>query len=56
MTRQQIDIIKAALDQPENLSEWEYEYVSDLANKENFEELTDRQARTLEKIETKLDY
>lgn len=56
MSPEHIKIIKDAIDQPENLSEWEYEFINELADKESFEELTDKQIRTLERIEAKLDY
>ncbi len=56
MTKDQKNIIKTALDQPENLTEWEYEFISSVAEEENDYELSDRQVRVLDRIETKLDF
>jgi len=53
--RVQIRFIKDAMDQPENLTEWENNFINDLSEKEDDYELSERQNATLNKIQRKLD-
>lgn len=55
MNRVQKRFVKDALDQPENLSEWENQFISDLAEKPDDYELSDKQNDVLNKIQRKLD-
>jgi len=55
MNRVQKRFIKDALDQPEKLAEWENTFISDLAEKDDDYELTERQNSVLNKIQGKLD-
>lgn len=55
VTRDQSDIIKAALDQPENLTEWEYDFINSLADEDEYYILSDKQDSMLSRIEIKLD-
>ena len=43
MNRFQIKIVKDALDQPENLSDWESDFISDIADKGDDYELSEKQ-------------
>lgn len=55
MNRVQKRFIKDALDQPEKLTEWENNFISDMAEKDDDYELSERQNATLNKIQRKLD-
>lgn len=55
MNRVQIRFIKDALDQPENLTDWENNFISDLAEKPEAYELSEKQNDTLNRIQRKLD-
>lgn len=55
MNRVQIRFIKDALDQPENLSDWENNFISDLAEKPEGYELSEKQNEILNRIQRKLD-
>lgn len=50
MNRIQQKIIKDALEYPDKLSEWEYEFVNSLADKPNDYELTDKQNTILNRV------
>lgn len=54
MNRVQIAFIKEALDQPESLSEWEYEFVSSLADRGDDYELSEKQNEILNRIHRKI--
>lgn len=53
--RLQIRFIKDALDQPEKLSDWEYDFINDLADKDDDYELTEKQNKVLNRISQRLD-
>lgn len=55
MNRVQIRFIKDALDQPEKLSDWENQFISDLAEKPESYELSEKQNAVLNRIQRKLD-
>lgn len=55
MNRIQIQFVKDALDQPENLTDWENNFVSDLADKPDDYQLSEKQNAVLNKISQKLD-
>tara|TARA_R100000656_G_scaffold53800_2_gene42491 strand:+ start:724 stop:891 length:168 start_codon:yes stop_codon:yes gene_type:complete len=55
MNRVQIRFIKDALDQPEKLSKWENQFISDIAEKPESYELTEKQNAILNRIQRKLD-
>lgn len=55
MNRIQIQFVKDALDQPENLTDWENKFVGDLADKPDSYELSEKQNAILNKISQKLD-
>jgi hypothetical protein len=55
MNRVQIRFIKDALDQPEKLSDWENQFISDIAEKPESYELTEKQNAILNRIQSKLD-
>jgi len=55
MNKVQIRFIKDALDQEYKLSEWESNFINDLAEKEADYELSDKQNAMLNKIQRKLD-
>lgn len=55
MNRVQIRFVKDALDQPEKLSDWENNFINDLAEKPEGYELSEKQNTTLNKIQRKLD-
>lgn len=54
MNRIQIKIIKDALDQPEALTEWEYDFVNNLADKDDDYRISEKQNKILNKIGCKL--
>ena len=54
MNKVQIKFIKDALDQEENLSEWEGKFINDLAEKSDRYELTKKQNEVLNRIQRKL--
>jgi len=54
MNRLQIQIIKDAIDYPEKLSEWEAEFIDNLADKEDDYELSDKQNSVLNRIGSKV--
>ena len=55
MNRVQVRFIKDALDQPEKLSDWEQQFISDLADKDDDYELSEKQNAVLNRIQRKLD-
>lgn len=55
MNRVQIRFIKDALDQPHNLTDWENEFINNLAEKGDDYVLSDKQNAVLNKIQRKLD-
>lgn len=55
MNRVQIQFVKDALDQPEKLSDWEYDFINDLAEKDEDYRLSDKQNAVLNRIQRKLD-
>ncbi len=55
MNRIQKRFIKDAIDQPENLTDWENNFISDLAEKPDSYELSEKQNAVLNKISQKLD-
>lgn len=55
MNRVQIQFIKDALDQDYKLTEWELQFVNDLANKGKDYELSEKQNEVLNRIQRKLD-
>lgn len=54
MNRVQEKFILDALDQPEKLTEWEYDFINSLAEKENDYELSEKQNSILNRIQRKL--
>lgn len=46
-------IIEDAIDDPDRLSEWEYDFVNDLAGKEDYYELSDKQNSIINRISQK---
>ncbi len=54
MNRIQRQIIKEALDYPDKLSEWEYDFINDLADKDDDYELSDKQNSILNRIGSKM--
>ena len=50
----QIKQIKRALDQPEELTDWEYDFVDSLAEIDEKKELSDGQNKVLNRISEKL--
>lgn len=54
MNRLQIQIVKEALDQPENLSEWELDFINDIAGKGNDYQLSEKQNKIVNRIGSKL--
>lgn len=55
MNRVQIKFIKDALDQPENMTDWEYDFINDIAEKGDDYVLSDKQNAILNRIQSKLD-
>lgn len=55
MNRVQIRFIKDAMDQPENLTDWENNFINDLAERGDDYVLSEKQNSTLNKIQGKLD-
>ena len=49
----QIQFIKDALDQPEVLSDWEYDFINSIAELEPEDELSEKQNRVLNRISQK---
>jgi hypothetical protein len=54
MNKVQIQFVKDALDQPEKLTPWEFDFINDLADREEFP-LSDKQNAVLNRIQRKLD-
>jgi hypothetical protein len=54
VNRIQKQIVKDALDTPEILSDWQYDFVNDLADKEDCYELTEKQNTQLNKIGSRI--
>ena len=52
----QSKIISDALDDPEALTEWEYEFIDSLADHEDDYELSEKQNQVLNRIGQKLDF
>jgi hypothetical protein len=55
MNRVQKQFVKDALDQPEKLTDWEYDYINDLAGKPDEYVLSQKQNEILNRIQRKLD-
>lgn len=55
MNRVQIRFIKDALDQPDKLSEWEWEFINNIADNEEDYQLSEKQNAILNRIQRKLD-
>ena len=55
MNRVQIQIIKEAIDQPENLSDWEADFIDGIACKDSDYELSEKQNAVLNRIGSKMD-
>jgi len=53
MNKIQIKFIKDAIDDPEPLTDWEYDFVNDLADKEEDYELSEKQNHVLNRISQK---
>ena len=53
--RVQIKFIGDALDQPEKLTDWEYDFINSLAEIPEDQPLTDKQNDILNRIQRKLD-
>lgn len=54
MNKVQIKFVKDALDQLEQLSEWEIEFISDIADRGDDYELSEKQNKILNRIQGKL--
>lgn len=54
MNRFQKEVIKEALDEPEKLTDWENDFVSDLANKPDDYELSEKQNAIINRISQKV--
>ena len=54
MNRVQERFILDALDQPEKLTEWEYDFINNLAEKDKDYELSEKQNAILNRIQRKL--
>jgi len=54
MNRVQKQIIKDAIDYPENLSEWESEFIDNIADKDDDYELSEEQNSVLNRIGSKV--
>ena len=54
MNRVQIKFIKDAMDCPEKLSDWENQFISDLAEKPDNYELSEKQNKVLNRISQKI--
>lgn len=55
MNRLQIQIIKEAMEQDYRLSEWEFNFINDLAAKDDDYELSEKQNHILNKIGSKVE-
>lgn len=55
MNRVQRQFVKDALDQPEKLSEWEWDFINSLAEYDDDKPLSPRQNDILNRIQRKLD-
>lgn len=55
MNRVQIKFVKDALDQDYKLTDWENQFINDLAEKPEGYELTEKQNAILNRIQKKLD-
>ena len=55
MNKVQIKFIKDALDHPEKLNEWEYEFINDLADRDDDCPLSVKQNAVLNRISQKLE-
>ncbi len=55
MSPEQKRVVMEAMDQPENLTEWEYDFINSLADLQEGRVLTVKQAEVLSRIELKLD-
>ena len=55
MNRVQQRFVKDALDQPEKLTDWEYDFINSIAEIPDDRELTERQNAILNRIQRKLD-
>lgn len=53
MNRIQIKFIKDAIEDPSELSEWEYDFIDSLAGKEESYELSEKQNHILNRISQK---
>lgn len=55
MSPEQKRVVMEAMDQPENLTEWEYDFINSLADLPEGHGLSVKQAEVLYRIEQKLD-
>lgn len=55
MNRIQKQFIKDAMDEPEKLTDWENEFIDNLADRDDDYELSDKQNAVLNRISQKLD-
>lgn len=53
MNRVQKKFIKDAIEDPEPLTEWEYDFINDIANKDDDYELSEKQNHILNRISQK---
>lgn len=54
MNRVQKQIIKDALDSPEELSDWEYDFINNIADNDDDYELSEKQNHIVNRIGSKL--
>ncbi len=54
MTKDQIEIIKVALDYQDSLTDWEAEFINSLADKDDGYSLSEKQEQVLQRIATKV--
>ncbi len=55
VNRVQQRFVKDAIDQPEKLTDWEYDFINSLAEIPDDRELTEKQNAILNRIQRKLD-
>jgi len=55
MNRVQIKFINDAQDQPEKLTDWEWDFIGNLAEKDEAYQLSEKQNAILNRIQRKLD-
>lgn len=55
MNRVQIKFVKDAIDQPDKLTEWEWDFINDIAERGDDYTLSPKQNEILNRIQRKLD-